>query len=56
MPSSIIGGIGSSVVAYCYQLGGIYQGALYLGVVCVILIAIVVLIAMSQLGKVSFDD
>jgi MFS family permease len=56
MPSSIVGGVGSSIVAYFYQLGGSYQGALYFGVICVILIAVVAFVALSKLGKVPFDD
>jgi MFS family permease len=56
MGASLIGGFGTSVVAYTYQFSGTHTTSLFLGMALVTAIAVFVLSAAAKIGKLPFDD
>lgn len=56
LASSIVGGLSSSIVAWIYDGTGSYHGAIIVGIVVVISIAILGFIATTFIGKLKWEE
>ena len=54
--SSIMGGLATSLMGWCYDFMGSYMPTLIIGMIVVILIAILACIASSKIGKYKWED
>ena len=55
MAGALVGGSATAIVGYVYQITGSYSGALVGGIVLFLVIAVLVTIAMSFIGKMKWD-
>ncbi len=54
--SSIMGGLATSLMGWCYDFLGSYKPTLIIGMVVVVLIAILACVASTQIGKYKWED
>ncbi len=54
--SSIVGGISTSAIAFIYDSTGSYHGAIIVGMVVVVLIAILAVLALTFVGKYKWEE
>lgn len=56
MIGALIGGSATAIVGYIYQITGSFVGALYGGIALFLVIAVFVLITISYIGKLKWDE
>lgn len=54
--SSIVGGISTSAIAWIYDGTGSYHGAIIVGIIVVVAIAVLAVAACSFIGKIKWED
>jgi len=54
--SSIVGGISTSAIAFIYDSTGSYHGAIVVGIVVVVLIAVLAVVSSRFIGKYKWDE